>query len=124
VLEETAVVDKRNVLKGKVRVTTKVEVADEMVRAALQADAVDVVRVPIGEMVDHPPEARTEGETTIIPVVEEVLVVEKRLFLKEEIHIRRSAETDTVEIPVTLRRQRVVVQRFDEAGRPTGKKEA
>ena len=99
ILEETAVVDKRDMFKGTVRVTTQVDLAEEMVRAALRTDTVDVVRVPIGQIVDHPPQARTEGETTIIPVVEEVLVVEKRLLLKEEIHIRMSAETDTVETP-------------------------
>jgi stress response protein YsnF len=56
---------------------------------------------------------RTEGETTIIPVVEEVLVVEKRLVLKEEIHIRRLISKDDVEVPVTVRRQRAVVERDD-----------
>jgi stress response protein YsnF len=44
-------------------------------------------------------------------VLEEVLVVEKRLVLKEELHIRRRVETETVEVPVTLRKQRAVVER-------------
>jgi stress response protein YsnF len=56
---------------------------------------------------------RTEGDVTILPVVEEVLVVETRLLLKEEIHVRRTATRETVEIPVTLRRQRAVVERVD-----------
>ena len=48
---------------------------------------------------------------TIIPVVEEVLVIEKRLVLKEELHIRRRIATETVEVPVTLRNQRAIVER-------------
>ena len=48
---------------------------------------------------------------TIIPVLEEILVVEKRLVLKEEVHIRRSTAGEEVEVPVTLRRQRAVVER-------------
>jgi stress response protein YsnF len=46
-------------------------------------------------------------------VLEEILVVEKRLVLKEELHIRRRATTETAEVPVTLRKQRVVVERID-----------
>ena len=36
----------------------------------------------IDQFVDAAPQVRTEGDVTIIPVVEEVLVVEKRLVLK------------------------------------------
>ena len=61
---------------------------------------------------------RTEGDITIVPVVEEVLVVEKRLMLKEELHIRTRTETTTIEQPVTLRRQRATVDRLDAAGQP------
>jgi len=69
-------------------------------------------RVPIDRMVDAAPTVRTEGDVTIVPVVEEVVVVEKRLLLKEELHIRRRRTTKDVEIPVTLRKQRAVVERL------------
>ena len=48
---------------------------------------------------------------TIVPVVEEVLFVEKRLVLKEEMHIRRDVKTETVAVPVSLRKQEAVVER-------------
>ena len=48
---------------------------------------------------------------TIVPVLEEVLIVEKRLVLKEELRIRRSRSQETEEIPVRLRKQRAVVER-------------
>ena len=46
-------------------------------------------------------------------MIEERLVVEKRLFLVEEVHIFRSAVAEAVELPTTLRRTRVDVDRTD-----------
>jgi stress response protein YsnF len=85
----------------------------------VQREIVEVTRVPIDRMVETAPEIRTEGDVTILPVVEEVLVVEKRLVLKEEVHIRRRVTTETAEVPVTLRKQRVEVERID-PDKPTG----
>jgi stress response protein YsnF len=61
---------------------------------------------------------RTENGVTIVPVLEERLVVEKQLFLKEELHIRCGVKTETVEVPVTLRSERAIVERFDANGQP------
>jgi stress response protein YsnF len=61
------------------------------------------------------PHVRLEGSTTIIPVVEEVLVVEKALVLVEEIHVKRRTETETVQIPAMVRSERATVER-DPAG--------
>ena len=55
----------------------------------LFAEEADVRRVPVNRIVSEAPQTRQEGEVTIVPIVEEVLVVEKRLLLKEEIHIVR-----------------------------------
>ncbi|WP_276122103.1 DUF2382 domain-containing protein [Pararhizobium qamdonense] len=41
--------------------------------------------------VDAMPVAQVEGKITIIPVVEEIVVVEKRLVLVEEMRIRKIA---------------------------------
>jgi stress response protein YsnF len=68
--------------------------------------------VPINREIDHAPEVRTENGVTIVPVVEEVLVVEKRLVLKEELHIRRQSRTETVEVPVEVRKHRVEIERL------------
>jgi len=111
VTEEDLRVEKRSVVTGKVRVKTVTESFDEVVREALQTEEVEITHVQVGKEVQSAPEVRTEGDTTIIPVVAEVLVVEKRLFIKEEIHIRRKGSKESVEVPVTLRKQRVVVER-------------
>ena len=55
----------------------------------------------------------------VIPVLEEVLVVEKRLVLKEEVHVRHTASGEEVEFPVTLRRQRAEIERVGPEGEIT-----
>ena len=116
--EETASVSKRRVTTGKVRIQTLSEEREENVSASLESDAVEVTRVPVDRVVDTVPAIRTEGNVTIIPIMEEVMVVEKKLVLKEELHIVRRKETETVDVPITLRRQRVVVENVDAAGTP------
>ena len=112
-VEETATVDKRRVITGRVRVQTVTDTLEELAHADVQRETVEVTRVPIDKVVETAPEIRTDGDVTIVPVLEEVLVVEKRLVLKEELHIRRRVESETVEVPVTLRKQRAIVERTD-----------
>ncbi|ANY85022.1 hypothetical protein BB934_43180 (plasmid) [Microvirga ossetica] len=109
--EETATVEKRGIVTGKVRVRTVTETLEELTKANLQSESVEVTRVPIDKVVDMAPEIRTEGDLTIVPVLEEVLVVTKQLVLKEELHIRRRVETEAVEVPIKRRKQRAIVER-------------
>src|SRR5215212_4127486 len=110
VMEEELRVDKRDVVTGKIQVRTIVESFDKIARATLEGEQIEVTRVPIGKELQMVPKQRTEGDVLIIPVVEEMLVVEKRLVLKEELHIRRLRTREDVEVPVTLRKQRTVVE--------------
>jgi len=110
-LAEEAVIEKRQVPLGRVRIRSTVETIEDSVKADLESVAVEVTRVPVDRPVHEAPAIRTEGEITIVPVLEEVLFVEKRLVLKEELHIRRRVTTDSVEVPVTLRRERASIER-------------
>jgi stress response protein YsnF len=113
-LEEQATVTTREVTTGRVRVSTHVENIDEVAHADLLSDNVEVTRVAVGKRVVGPvPQVRTDGDLTIIPVFEEVLVVEKQLHLKEELHIRKRHQSEAVEVPLTLRRQWADVERSD-----------
>lgn len=71
---------------------------------------VDVQRVPVGRVVDVMPEVRTEGDTTIVPVVEETVVVRKRFLGREEMRItkRRSERKRRIRVPV--RREQVEIE--------------
>jgi uncharacterized protein (TIGR02271 family) len=126
-VEETARIEKRVVETGRVRVSTRTEATEQILRETLRGDSVEVTRVPIDRVISEgetAPQIRNEGGLTIIPVLEEILVVEKRLVLKEEVHIRHTASDESVEVPVTLRRQRAVVERVSPEGEITETSEA
>ena len=99
---------------GRVRITKRVEHVDAIVDEPLLQESVDIERHSIEREVSEPPPVRREGDTLIVPVLEEVLVVEKRLVLREELHIRRrrTEARDTRRVP--LQREEVVVERIDE----------
>jgi uncharacterized protein (TIGR02271 family) len=110
-VEERLEVGKRRVESGRVRVRVAVDTREEIVPAELDRDEVEVRRVPRNVAVSELPGVRLEGDTTIIPVVEEQLVVEKRLVLVEEIHVVRRTRTTVEEIPVALRSERAEIER-------------
>lgn len=110
IIEEQAHVAKREIVTGKIRVRTVVEAREQLVREELDTEHVTVTRVPVDRQIETAPSIRTEGDLTIIPVLEEVLVVEKKLVLREEIHIRRTSTTELVEQPVSLRKQAAVIE--------------
>ena len=94
---------------GEVRVAVHTSSRDRQVDEQLARREVLLEHVAIDRFVDEMPQIREEGETTIIPVVEEILV--RRLFLKEEVRITRIATTHAHREMVTLRYQDVVVSR-------------
>ncbi len=104
---------------GKRRTTRTVQVArgtrshDRVVQESLTNTSVEIEHVPIGTFVDAMPPVREEAGVTILPVVEEVVVVERRLRLVEEIRIRQVQSTSTHVETVVLREQHVVVTRSD-----------
>lgn len=108
VARETVAIDKRRVDQGGIRVETPTEEFEERVTADLAESRVEVRRVPIDRVITEIPPPHEEDGVTIIPVVAERPVLTTELVLVEEIHILRTETTRTVEVPVTLRRQRVV----------------
>jgi uncharacterized protein (TIGR02271 family) len=101
--QEELSVTTRQVETGRVRVSTKTLEHTGYARADLFKDAIHVEHVPIGREVDVAPPVREEGDTIIIPIVEEIMVVEKRLVLREEVRITRSRLVESFEQPVQLR---------------------
>jgi len=122
VIAEELQVQKRQIETGGVRVRKVVHEREQVVDVPLESEELRVERVPIGRFVDGPLDVRTEGDTTIIPVVEEVAVVERRWRLKEELHVTRSRRTRSEPLPVTLRHEEAVIERL--AGAGNGSKDA
>lgn len=117
VMRETARIDKREVESGRVRVHTTVTERDEVVEAILRQQDLHVERIPVNRVVTETPAVREEGGVVVIPVMEEILVVEKRLVLKEELRIRRSHGERPVRETVRLRTEEVAIE---QTPRPSG----
>ena len=117
---ESLVISKEKVVTGGVRVTTRVVERAETADVPLRQETVEVERVPINRQVSEAPLPRQEGDTMIIPILEEVLVLEKRLFLKEEVRIRRTATEVHSPQTVTLRSEEAVIENLvpDDASDP------
>jgi len=115
VIEEELEVGKRRVEGDRVSVRTIPRERTEVVEQPLESMEVEVERITIDREIDTAPEIRNDGDTMIIPIVEERLVVEKRLFLREEVHVHRRRVVTQFRQNVTLRSQEVVVERRDAA---------
>lgn len=111
VIEEQLYVDSNEVKTGIVRLVKHVTEETQTIDTPTTKEEVIVDRVAIYQYVDTPPVTRYEGDTTIIPVLREVLVTEKKLLLVEEIHVtkRKTVEQDTQTF--TLRKEEITVER-------------
>jgi uncharacterized protein (TIGR02271 family) len=110
-LAEELAVAKEEVETGRVRISTRTHEREALVDENLALERVEIETVPVGLQIDAVPEVRQEGDTTIIPIVEEILVVERRLMLKEEIRIKRVRTIERHQEKVMVRHQEAVVTR-------------
>jgi uncharacterized protein (TIGR02271 family) len=117
-VEERLEVEKRAVERGRVVVRKHVDTREEIAEAVLHQDELSVERVPLGVPVDAAPPVREEGDVLIVPVLEEQLVIQTRLILKEELRITRRRREERFRQPVRLRAERAEVVR--ENGRDPG----
>lgn len=116
VLEESVQVGRRLVDTGRgVRVHTRVTEHEQVIDEPLLQEELVVERVPIDRIITGPrPTQHFEGETLVVPVLEEVLVLEKKLRLKEEVRITRRARQMHAPQKVNLESEEVTIERFDE----------
>ena len=120
VIEESLQVTKEAVDRGGFRVATQIETRSELVDELLRSEGVEIERRVIGEFVPDGdvPGARQEGDTLVIPVLEEVLVTVKRTRLVEEVRITRVSTTHRKPQTYPVRKTIVTVERLD-ADRPS-----
>src|SRR5438045_2374784 len=81
VLSETISVETRR-HESAVIIHKTVEQRTEIVDQPLQSEEVEIERITVNRIVEAPIPIRHEGDTMIISLLEEVLVVEKRLLLR------------------------------------------
>lgn len=111
VIEEQLHIDTQLVETGVVRITKRVTEDKQSVDLPTMREDVVVDRVAIYQYVDAPPAVRYEGDTTIIPILREVLVTEKKLLLVEEVRITKHQITEENVQEFTLRKEEITVER-------------
>ncbi len=112
--EETVSVSKREVETGRVHVALTTETQTVIARETLRGRRVEVERVPVGRTLaegDAAPVPHEEGDTLVIPIVEETAVVVKRLVVREEVRLRFVPTERRFEQAVEVRRQHATVER-------------
>jgi len=121
VMEEELQLTTRTVDTGRgVRIHKTVSAREQVLDQPLLREQLVVEHVPVGRVVPEsdPPQTHYEGDTLVVPVLEEVLVVQKQLLLKEEVRITRKQHHEVVPQSVSLRAEQVEVERFDEGKKP------
>jgi uncharacterized protein (TIGR02271 family) len=114
VVTEELSLRKEERISGRVRITKTVHEREALLEETVHREEVDVDRVTVNQVVDEISEHYYEGETLVIPIYTEVLVVEKRLMLAEELRITKHRYEQPVQQNVTLRDEEVNVERLDD----------
>jgi uncharacterized protein (TIGR02271 family) len=120
VTQDALQVGKRVVDTGRgVRLHKTVSEHEQRVDVPLLHDELDIEHVAIGQVVAESalPRTRYDGDTLVVPVLEEVLVVQKQMLLKEELRITRRRTQVHAPQSVTLRSEQVTPERFDDSGK-------
>lgn len=117
VVSEEVHTDAARIETGGVRVTKRTEIHEEVIQQEVRRGRVEVKRVPVNQSVPGPLKPRREGNTLIVPVVSEILRVEKQWILSEEIHLTQIQDSQLVTETVPLTQEVAHVERMDENGR-------
>ena len=121
VIEESLHVEKRKITTGGVRIRKTIQEHEEVVEEPLLKEHVAVERVAVNRVANDQAalKPRQDGDTLIIPVVEEVLVLQKQYLITEEIHVTKTSQLVTDQQTVTLRQESVSVEPINPHEPPT-----
>jgi uncharacterized protein (TIGR02271 family) len=120
VVAEELQVGRQVVETGRVRVTKVVHEDQETVDQPTVTEEVVVERVPVNQFVEAAPAPRQEGETLVLPVLEEVVVVQRKLLLKEEVRVTKRRTESRQPQTVSVRREEVKIERIEGESRGEG----
>lgn len=113
ILAEALDIQKRMKLTGVVRLEKTVRNSDAVVDEILTSNSITVERRAVNKYMDEVASIRQEGNTMIIPVMEEIVIVTKQLVLKEEIRITNHRQQSLHHETIPLRAEEVQVTRID-----------
>ena len=110
--EEELGVKKQWTEAGEVLIRKRVERRTDTIPVELGYEEVSVERVPANRILaeGERPEPRQEGDTLIVPVVEEEIVVTKRLVVREELHVTKKRLTRQRDVKDEVRSEHLDIE--------------
>ena len=112
-IAEEISVSKKTVETGGIRVHKTASESVRRIDEPIVREHLEVERVEINQFVEAAPAIRYEGDVMIVPVLEEVVVTQKRLLLREEVRfVKRREEIANVQ-EIVLRREEINLEKID-----------
>jgi len=109
VVHEKVNIKKRVVDRDRIRIVKHVKQEEQSIAVPLDHEEIDIQTKHINQYVDDLPEAvRYEGDTMILSILKEVVVV--RTLLEKEIHITKKKVQTQDKHTVTLRTEEVIIE--------------
>ena len=119
--EEVLSVDKRRIPAGTKRIEKKVSEKTETVSGTLTHTKARVKRIARNTVVDgERPTTRQVDGTTIIPVLEERLIIRKELVLLEEIYVTVEEQTEPFSKSDIVRKEHIKITDESDKEHPDG----
>jgi len=113
VLEEELVVQTQSHELGRIRVHKRVETVEQHLTAPVVREEVTVERIPADQ---YDANAPADPDETVIPVVEERLVVETRAVVVEYVRLRKRRFPEEQDVQAPVRREVVTVEELTTDG--------
>ena len=111
VIQEDVVIGTERATTGTVRVRTVLHEDEHAIDEPVTITDVEVKRVPVDLWTDEPVADRVEGDTRIISVHREEIIVQRRLHVVEEVHVTSRKREERHREIVRTRQTQVVVDR-------------
>ncbi|MBA4166490.1 MAG: DUF2382 domain-containing protein [Chitinophagaceae bacterium] len=112
VVQEFAVIQKEIVTTGTVHIHKSVTEETVSINLPILNESYDINHLPGSDRVlDNPPPIRREGNITIIPVIREITVVQKKYVVIEELQLVKKVTQTPLSQEITLRTEHVAVTR-------------
>ena len=109
VVHEKVSIKKRVIDRDRIRITKHVKQEEQSIAVPLDHDEIDIQTKHINQYVEDIPEAvRYQGDTMILSVLKEEVVV--RTLLEKEIHITKKKVQTQDKHTVTLRKEEVIIE--------------
>lgn len=111
VIQEQVQIDKEVIETGIVQILKQVSEERQVVDLPSSREEITVERVARNQYVETPPNVRYEGDTMIIPVLQEVIVTQKKILLVEEVYVTKHRVHAHRSEEVILRKETIAVER-------------